>query len=201
MRYAFYFDQSRCMSCNTCSVACKDWHGVNPGAVRWRKVNTHETDAGGFFNLSMSCNHCEKPACLDACTAGAIYKRADGIVAIDRSICQKIEDCKVMCPYDTPQFANNKQEPESIIGSFTRHPMQKCDFCADRIDKNEPPICVASCPAHALDYGDYDALKAKYKDAVPLTQADFPYAYKKEAEDKTGPSMLIKKRKSITIVE
>ncbi len=198
MRYAFYFDQSRCMSCNTCSVACKDWHGVNPGAVRWRKVNTHETDDGGFFNLSMSCNHCEKPACLEVCTAGAIYKRADGIVAIDRSICQKIEDCKIMCPYDTPQFANNKQEPDEIVGSFTRHPMQKCDFCADRIDNNESPICVASCPAHALDYGDFDELKVKYPDAEQLTKGKFPYAYKPETDDNTGPSMLIKKRKPFT---
>ena len=37
-----------------------------------------------FFYLPRLCNHCTKPACLDACTRNAIYKRDDGLVVIDQ---------------------------------------------------------------------------------------------------------------------
>ena len=89
MRFAFYFDQTRCMSCNSCSVSCKDWNQVNPGPVRWRKVNTYKADGGpiAMFNLAMSCNHCEEPACLAACSQNAIIKKDNGIVYVDRSKC------------------------------------------------------------------------------------------------------------------
>jgi anaerobic dimethyl sulfoxide reductase subunit B (iron-sulfur subunit) len=36
MQYGFYFDQTRCVGCNTCSVSCKDFNQINPGHVRWR---------------------------------------------------------------------------------------------------------------------------------------------------------------------
>ena len=41
IQYAFYFDQTRCMSCNSCTVACKDWNQVEPGPVAWRKQFTY----------------------------------------------------------------------------------------------------------------------------------------------------------------
>ena len=33
----FYFDQTRCIGCYTCSVACKDWHNI-PEKVNWRQI-------------------------------------------------------------------------------------------------------------------------------------------------------------------
>lgn len=201
MRYAFYFDQNRCMSCNSCSVSCKDWNQVNPGPVRWRKVDTYKADNGpiAMFNLAMSCNHCEEPACLAACSQNAIIKKDNGIVYVDRSKCIGLQLCISACPFAAPHIADDKQEPEQKSSWSIAHPMQKCDMCMNRVEKGEKPICVASCVGHALDFGDYETLKSKYSDAVQLNASDFPYAYVNNTTE-TGPSMLIKKRtRTVTI--
>lgn len=32
------FDQTRCIGCFTCCVACKDWHDIPAGSAHWRRV-------------------------------------------------------------------------------------------------------------------------------------------------------------------
>jgi anaerobic dimethyl sulfoxide reductase subunit B (iron-sulfur subunit) len=167
---AFYFDQNRCMGCNACTVACKDWNDVKPGQAHWRRLSTIET--GSFpdvkvFNLVLSCNHCANPACTAACPVGAIYKREeDGIVIVDRDKCQDIRSCAVACPYDAPQFGDDVSEPEKNRNWSVDHPMQKCTFCWDRLADGLKPSCVASCPQRALDFGTLDEITAKYPNAV-----------------------------------
>lgn len=200
-RWAFYFDQSRCIGCNACTVACKDWYGVNPGPVRYRTQTTYETDEAPFFqSLVMSCNHCEEPACMKACAAGAISKRSDGIVVIDRSKCQELKSCLSACPFDAPGVADDKQEPVKGNEKWAySHPMQKCNMCHDLLDKGEKTICERSCVGHAIEVGDYDELMAKHAGAVQLNITQFPYAYKNGNNTSTGPSLLIKPRKSLII--
>ena len=200
-RWAFYFDQSRCIGCNSCTVACKDWYGVNPGPVRYRTQTTYETDEAPFFHsLVMSCNHCENPACVSACAAGAISKRSDGIVIVDRSKCQELKSCLSACPFGAPGMADDKQEPVKGNEKWAySHPMQKCNMCYDLLDKGEKTICERSCIGHAIEVGDYDELMAKHAGAVQLNITDFPYAYKNGNNTSTGPSLLIKPRKNLII--
>ena len=40
--------------------------------------------------------------------------------------------------------------------------VRKCDFCVDDLDAGRPPACVAACPNRALDFGEYEDLKARY---------------------------------------
>lgn len=199
MRLAFFFDQSRCMSCNTCTVACKDYYNVNPGPVRYRKQGVAET-GGGFFPLSMSCNHCETPACKSACGAGAITKRADGVVIVDRNKCQSLKSCITACPFAEPGIADDRQESTVGVKWTVKHPMQKCSMCAELQDKGELPVCVRACPAHALAIGDYDELIRTYAGAVPLDPASFPYAYVNNT-NATGPSFLIRPKKTLTVLK
>lgn len=167
---AFYFDQSRCMGCHACVVACKDWNDVQPGQANWRRLTTSET--GTFpnvsvFNLVLSCNHCENPACTASCPVGAIYKREeDGIVIVNRDLCQDIRACAVACPYGAPQFGDDQSEPVPQASWAVDHPMQKCTFCWDRLADGLAPSCVASCPQRALDYGTAEEIAAKYPGAV-----------------------------------
>ena len=155
-QWGFYFDQSRCVGCYACSVACKDWHDIAAGPIQWRRVLPKEwgTYPTVFLTyLSLSCNHCTHPACAQACPAIAITKRAeDGVVVVDKEACLGKECglCKEACPYDAPQFG---AEPDAK--------MQKCDFCADRLAEGKKPICVESCPMHALDAGPLDELMTK----------------------------------------
>ncbi len=193
IQLGFYFDQTRCMACNACSVACKDWNQINPGLVNWRSQFTHEMSTG-FYPFSMSCNHCEAPACMSVCSYGAISKSEEGVVTVDRNKCQNLRACVSACPFAVPKFADAKQEPNAILGWQIQHPMQKCTMCADRLDKGDKPACVKACVARALDFGSMDMLKNKYPSAVQLNEVDFPYMYHIKGAANTGPSMLVKKR-------
>lgn len=155
MQLAFYFDQTRCTGCHTCVVACKDWHDLPAGEVSWRRVSTHEEGKFpdvGVYHVSVSCNHCEKPACAESCTEGAIYKREkDGVVLVDSEKCTGgCRACEKACPYGAIQF-----RPDS------RAKAEKCDFCADRLENSESPICVAACPMRALDAGTFESMSRR----------------------------------------
>lgn len=191
-QYAFYFDQSRCGACNACTVACKDWNQVNPGPVAWRKQFTFENE-NGFFPLAFGCNHCDKPACLTACSFEAITKDENGIVVVDRNKCQGLQACISACPFAKPQIAGDKQEPNPLVGWKVRHPMQKCNMClADRLSNGLKPVCISSCVGRALDMGTVEYITSKYPGAVRLNPNDFPYAYINNRDD-TVPNLFIKK--------
>lgn len=159
MQMGFYLDQTRCIGCYTCIVACKDWHDIPAGPAAWRKVMTIEKgkypDLFVAF-LTTSCYHCEKPSCIDACPTNAIIKReSDGVVIVNQEDCLG-KDCSVClpaCPYEIPQF-----------GAEEKAKMQKCNFCLDRLAENKKPICVDACPTRALDAGPIEELKRKYGD-------------------------------------
>jgi len=157
----FYFDQTRCTGCFTCSVACKDWNDIDAGPVNWLRIQAIEE--GRFPDVFVAyfisqCYHCAEPVCIPACPADAIAKRdEDGIVVVDRELCPGNEECDSKClkacPWNAPQFG-----PEAGAK------MQKCDFCLSRIEQGQQTICVEACPLYALDAGPLDELKAKYGD-------------------------------------
>ena len=177
-QYAFYYDQNSLHGCNTCVVACKDWNQVHPGPAHWpgrtgpRSALSRAPRSSTFDGR----NHCQNPACLAACPVGAIYKRTeDGIVLVDRTKCQSLRACAARCPYSTPQFADDAQEPTQDPSWGVAHPMQKCTLCVDRVTIGMNPSCVDSCPQRALDFGTLDALMAKYPNAQ-RTVVSFPTA-------------------------
>jgi anaerobic dimethyl sulfoxide reductase subunit B (iron-sulfur subunit) len=197
MQLAFYFDQTKCGACNACTVACKDWNQVNPGPVRWRVQFTYEEGEVGskkFFPLAYSCNHCNEPACREACPAGAISKdNKTGIVTINRDQCQGFASCIAACPFAKPMIADDKQEPDKVNTWQIQHPAQKCTMCStDRLNNGMKPACVLSCVGRAMDFGTVEYINATYPDAVRMNPTDFPYAYVNNTND-TGPNIFIKK--------
>ena len=71
----FYLDQSRCSGCYTCTVACKEWNDVPAGPANWRWVKTIEEGKYPYprvVNVTLSCLHCAKPLCIDACPLRAL---------------------------------------------------------------------------------------------------------------------------------
>jgi anaerobic dimethyl sulfoxide reductase subunit B (iron-sulfur subunit) len=159
MQYGIYFDQTRCMGCFTCVVACRDWHDVPAGVASYIRLTTVEK--GRYPDLFVAflptfCYHCQNPACMDACPVDAIAKReADGIVTVDAEPCLGRASCSLCleaCPYNAPQFTDEEDAK-----------MQKCDLCLDRLAMQKKPVCVSGCPMRALDAGPIDELKEKYK--------------------------------------
>jgi anaerobic dimethyl sulfoxide reductase subunit B len=102
------------------------------------------------YNVSVACNHCERPICMEVCPAGAITRREDGLVLLDPDRCMGCRYCEWACPYGAPQY-------DSATGRMT-----KCTFCVDDLDRGGQPACVAACPLRALDFGDLAELEARY---------------------------------------
>jgi anaerobic dimethyl sulfoxide reductase subunit B (iron-sulfur subunit) len=141
---AFFVDTTKCINCKTCEVACHQFQDPS-GSRRLRKVSSFE---GGEFpgiyayNISMSCNHCESPICVEHCPARAYTKRpGDGIVVHDPERCIGCRYCTWLCPYGAPEY-----DPEE-------GKVRKCNFCVDEVDSGHIPICVASCPMRAIEVG------------------------------------------------
>ena len=150
VQFGFYIDTDRCVGCHACELACKSWNGLEP-AVSWRKVR--DVWNGSFPGIarrsfSISCMHCEKPSCRDACPEKAIFKRTeDGIVVVDGSKCSGCRTCSTACPFEVPQYGRTGT-------------MQKCTLCPDRVKTGKEPSCVATCPGEALKFGTMENLAA-----------------------------------------
>jgi len=135
----FLFDQRKCVNCKMCAKSCENTMAWDEG-TEWRRVlSSKEKD--GYF-LSISCNHCEKPACASVCPVSAYSKRKkDGVVSFNREVCVGCKYCTYACPYHAPQFSNAAGR------------INKCLFCFERLDMGERPSCVSSCPMGALSFG------------------------------------------------
>jgi DMSO reductase family type II enzyme iron-sulfur subunit len=128
-----------------------------------------DTSSGDYpnnyhFYLPRLCNHCTKPACLEACPVRAIYKREqDGIVLVDQDKCQGFRLCNRACPYD------------KVYYNFVKRKSQKCIFCFPRVEQGIAPACARQCPGRLRFVGfleDLDGpihkLVHQWKVALPL---------------------------------
>ena len=145
-QYAFVLDQTRCIGCHACTVACKVEHGVELGVFRtWVKY----VERGEFPNTRrhfsvLRCNHCTDAPCVEICPVTALYKRGDGIVDFDPERCIGCKACLNACPYDALYIDPNSQTAA------------KCNFCAHRVDNGLKPSCEVVCPVGAIISGDVD---------------------------------------------
>lgn len=144
VQWAKVIDHTRCIGCHACTTACKSENLVPLSVTR---TYVKHVDVGVFPQARRAhqvtrCNQCAHAPCVTACPTTAMFKRADGIVDFDKSICIGCKACMAACPYDAI-FIN----PED-------HSAEKCNFCAHRIDVGLEPACVVVCPTQAILIGD-----------------------------------------------
>jgi Fe-S-cluster-containing dehydrogenase component/formate-dependent nitrite reductase membrane component NrfD len=144
VQWAKVIDHTRCIGCHACTTACKSENVVPIGVTR---TYVKHVDVGVWPQVRRAhqvtrCNQCAHAPCVTACPTAAMFKRADGIVDFDKSICIGCKACMAACPYDAI-FIN----PED-------HSAEKCNFCAHRIDVGLEPACVVVCPTQAILIGD-----------------------------------------------
>jgi len=117
-----------------------------------------------FFYLPRICNHCTHPACVEACPAGAMYKRPeDGIVLRDEERCTGSRRCMRACPY------------KKIYFNHARNVSQHCNLCFPRLERGVAPACARNCPGRLAfvgllgdEEGPIHKLVHRWKVALPL---------------------------------
>lgn len=192
-QYGFYFDSSRCTGCRTCEMACKDYKDLTTD-IAFRHVydcegGQWEEGADGAFtqtcfayHVSLSCQHCDDPACVKVCPTTAMHKDEEtGLVSVDADKCIGCGYCHMACPYNAPKV--DREKGHSV----------KCDGCAERVAEGKAPICVDACPLRALDFGSIDELRSTYEgtDSVPpLPEASY-----------TSPNIVVKECPAAKLAE
>ena len=181
MSLGFYFDMTRCSGCAACRTACQDRFdlfevGFAPPRGHRYQTGTFPSVAG--YVTSVSCNHCEKPACVENCPTGAMFKNKDGLVLHDDDVCISCQTCLNVCPYGAPQYI----EAENLV--------VKCDTCNALREGGYLPVCVDACPYRALEFGDLNELRLAHGDDLVQEVSVLPSA------DVTGPNLLIKSREA-----
>lgn len=178
MRWGMVIDVKRCVGCQTCTIACKQEHGLPPG-IQWRYVV--DCEVGEYPNvrrlfLPMQCMHCAEPPCVPVCPTGASRQRADGIVWVQYEACVGCGYCAVACPYHARHllhggngyFAHATPAEQAAARPGRHGVMTKCTFCKERVDAGREagltpgvdpeatPMCALACIANAIVFGDLD---------------------------------------------
>jgi len=104
-----------------------------------------EVRTGRAAAAPVMCQHCADPPCVDVCPTGASFKRADGIVLVDRHSCIGCRYCIMACPYKARSFVHEpltQQKPDVPRGKGC---VEGCTLCVHRIDRDRSPACVQAC--------------------------------------------------------
>jgi len=168
-RWGMVIDLERCVGCYASTTACKVENGTPAGVwyapVYERELGRYPAAKRVFFPTL--CCHCKNPLCMKACPTGAIDKRDDGIVLVDKNKCCGSRACVAACPYGALSFVKAVQgefgdeltpfEQALYRENHVAGTVQKCTFCAHRIDQgNYEPACVQTCPTLCRVFGDLD---------------------------------------------
>ncbi len=156
---ALLIDESLCVGCNNCEIACASTHnGVS-------RLNRAAGPSFSTVHVPTVCRHCETPHCMKDCPANAISRSKDGAVFINQETCIGCERCKNNCPYgaikmSVPQIKQTGLWSWLLFGAGNapgqggypkgggeiKKKAVKCDLCEGQ---SGGPACVRSCPTGA----------------------------------------------------
>jgi len=193
VRWGMLIDTTKCADgCGACIAACNRESGLDlqekpaeGDAAKWdrqaakwiRMVKVRDDLTGRESRLPMLCQHCKHPPCVDVCPTGASFRRADGIVMVDRHTCIGCRYCMMACPYKARSFIH-----EVVDTKLTRVPrgkgcVESCNLCVHRRDNGIPSTaCADACATQgggAILFGDLkdpEAPLAKALAAFPSRQ-------------------------------
>ncbi len=174
VRWGMLIDTDRCVDgCTSCVTACEKENGIDlikkpesqseemwdAQRPQWvRKVQLRDKQTGQITQFPMMCQHCEHPPCVDVCPTGASFKRADGIVMVDRHACIGCRYCMMACPYKARSFIHQDIEDQRAKTPRGKGCVESCNFCVSRLDAGETTTaCMDACNTEghqAILFGD-----------------------------------------------
>ena len=164
VRWGMLIDLGRCDSgCDECVSACAKENALRgfdrpETDAQWiRKVAVKDPQTGDSKSLPVMCQHCEKPPCVDVCPTGASFKRADGIVLVNKHTCIGCRYCMMACPYKARSFIHEPLEDQKDHAPRGKGTVESCTLCVHRVDSDRLPACVEACSdsgGGAMLFGD-----------------------------------------------
>ena len=174
VRWGMLIDTTKCADgCRACVDACDQENGLNlqtrpegEDAKKWdeqravwiRKVKVRDNLTGRVTGLPVMCQHCEHPPCVDVCPTGASFRRADGIVMVDRHICIGCRYCMMACPYKARSFIHEAVEDKLTLAPRGKGCVESCTLCVHRLDNGRTTTaCQDACTKDghaAIVFGD-----------------------------------------------
>ena len=165
VRWGMLIDSSKCATgCTDCVSACNQENGLQDTGrpktdAQWiRKIDLKEVNTGRQHSAPVMCQHCADPPCVDVCPTGASFKRADGIVLVDRHTCIGCRYCVMACPYKARSFVHENlsaQKPDVPRGKGC---VEGCTLCVHKVDRGDgTTACAEACKAaghEAILFGD-----------------------------------------------
>ena len=131
--YRLFIDLDICAmnECRICDLKCSYlYHPLNNGIRSIVELASY----------ALVCRKCEEPHCVAACPKEALeqQKEKDNILMRHNMRCVSCKSCSHACPYGTIY-------PEAVP-----HIIHICDYCLDRRNQNDLPLCIESCSFNAL---------------------------------------------------
>jgi tetrathionate reductase subunit B len=167
-RYGIAINLAICTRCRACIIACKTEHQISTGkhsGHEYHRIKVLEYEEGKFPKVKrifapIFCMQCDNAPCIDVCPIeGALFRRKDGAIVVEGDKCIGCKYCIQVCPYDAFYF----NEEERIV--------DKCDFCAERLDQGIDPACVATCMNRAIVFGDLDNPESEISKMIKKSNA------------------------------
>lgn len=148
-RYAMVIDETKCVGCHACRMACQNQNNLPPSEAY---SYLQEKEFGRFPDfhrgfLPVQCQHCDNPPCVAVCPTGASHKRKDGVVLVNARDCIGCKYCIAACPYRARIIRK-----EGYI--------EKCRFCIELVESGSKPACVTTCMTGVRIFGDLDDPKS-----------------------------------------
>lgn len=162
--WGMLIDLTRCVGCNSCALACKEYNQLPQAEVEPKALDADTytfVDSVSIVTASgetemryvkRQCMHCLNAACVSACPAAAMYSSGEGPVVYRADRCLGCRYCAAACPFTVPRF--NWDDPIAAK-------INKCWLCFERLQQGELPACVAACPSGALHFGRRTRLLAE----------------------------------------